>query len=172
MPPHIAIAGKTGATNDNADVWFMGMTPSLVAGVWLGFDKPKTIMPGAFGGSLAAPIWANMIAIARYYGQSGAGEWPVPADLSIAELDRESGALADSTTPPTTTLLRVLPAWKGAAAVARESVEDPRLGSVHRSITSDASPSFASAVIGSHALMRATQSEGGAPRSSIRWKTA
>lgn len=98
VPPQVAIAGKTGTTNDNADVWFIGMTPSLVAGVWLGFDKPKTIMPGAGGGSLAAPIWANMIA--RYYGGGSAGEWFAPPDLSYAELDRLTGQLPDSTTPP------------------------------------------------------------------------
>jgi len=98
VPPNIAIAGKTGTTNDNADVWFMGVTPSLVAGVWLGFDKPKTIMPGAAGGTLAAPIWANMVAY--YYGAGSAGEWFAPADLSYAELDRATGQLSDSTTPP------------------------------------------------------------------------
>src|SRR5439155_1134226 len=98
VPPNIAIAGKTGTTNDNADVWFMGVTPSLVAGVWLGFDKPKTIMPGAAGGTLAAPIWANMVA--RYYGTSAAGQWAAPSGLSLGELDRPTGVLADSTTPP------------------------------------------------------------------------
>jgi penicillin-binding protein 1A len=98
VPPQIAIAGKTGTTNDNADVWFMGVTPTLVAGVWLGFDKRKTIMPGAAGGSLAAPIWANMVA--TYYGTGSAGEWAAPPELSYAELDRASGQLADSTTPP------------------------------------------------------------------------
>lgn len=98
VPAQIAIAGKTGTTNDNADVWFMGVTPSLVAGVWLGFDKPKTIMPGVGGGSLAAPIWANMVK--RYYGSGSAGSWYAPAELSYAELDRASGQLADSLTPP------------------------------------------------------------------------
>jgi 1A family penicillin-binding protein len=98
VPGQVAIAGKTGTTNDNADVWFMGMTPSLVAGVWLGFDKPRTIMPGAGGGSLAAPIWANMIA--RYYGTTSAGDWPIPPDLSYVELDRQTGQLPDSLTPP------------------------------------------------------------------------
>ena len=55
----IPVAGKTGTTNDNVDVWFMGMTPDLVAGVWLGFDRPKTITAGAVGGTLAAPIWGR-----------------------------------------------------------------------------------------------------------------
>ena len=77
VPPQIAIAGKTGTTNDNADVWFMGVTPTLVAGVWLGFDKPKTIMPGAAGGTLAAPIWANMVA--SYYRGGSAGDWQAEA---------------------------------------------------------------------------------------------
>jgi penicillin-binding protein 2D len=97
VPSHIPIAGKTGTTNDNADVWFIGMTPSLVAGVWLGFDRPKTIMPGAGGGSLAAPIWATMVS--TYYGRGSAGEWAAPPDLSYAEFDRATGQLADETTP-------------------------------------------------------------------------
>ena len=98
VPPQVAIAGKTGTTNDNADVWFVGMTPTLVAGVWLGFDRRKTIMPGAGGGSLAAPIWGTMMA--HYYGSSSAGDWAVPRDLTYAELDRASGQLADASTPP------------------------------------------------------------------------
>ncbi|HYC52457.1 MAG TPA: PBP1A family penicillin-binding protein [Gemmatimonadaceae bacterium] len=97
VPGHIAIAGKTGTTNDNADVWFVGMTPSLVAGVWLGFDRPKTIMPGAGGGSLAAPIWAQMVA--SYYGTRSAGDWFAPPDVSTGELDRLTGLLADEFTP-------------------------------------------------------------------------
>jgi 1A family penicillin-binding protein len=98
VPPQISIAGKTGTTNDNADVWFVGMTPSLVAGVWLGFDRPKTIMAGAAGGTLAAPIWANMVA--RYYGTGTAGDWSPPPDLSYTKLDRLTGLLPDSLTPP------------------------------------------------------------------------
>lgn len=97
VPPHIPIAGKTGTTNDNADVWFVGMTPTLVAGVWLGFDKPKTIMPGAGGGTLAAPIWATMVA--SYYGANSAGDWSPSPDVSFAEIDRLTGFLSDSLTP-------------------------------------------------------------------------
>ena len=55
-------------------------------------------MPGVGGGALAAPIWANMVS--RYYGSRGAGEWAMPPDMSHAEFDRATGALADSTTPP------------------------------------------------------------------------
>ncbi len=98
VPARIPVAGKTGTTNDNADVWFVGMTPDLVAGVWIGFDTPKTITPGAAGGTLAAPIWGQMVS--RWYGNRPSGTWTPPAGLVSVELDRQTGLPIDSTTPP------------------------------------------------------------------------
>ena len=106
VPSAIPVAGKTGTTNDNADVWFVGITPDLVGAVWLGFDQPTTIAAGAAGGSLAAPIWGQMVA--HYYASLGttasanlSTAWTTPPPgLLYAELDRDTGALADSTTPP------------------------------------------------------------------------
>ncbi|HEU4565468.1 MAG TPA: PBP1A family penicillin-binding protein [Gemmatimonadaceae bacterium] len=98
VPERIPVAGKTGTPNDNTDVWFVGMTPELVAGVWLGFDRPKTITPGAAGGSLAAPVWAEMVA--KWYEGRPAGEWTPPEGLITAEMDRASGELATVDTPP------------------------------------------------------------------------
>jgi membrane carboxypeptidase/penicillin-binding protein len=98
LPESVPVAGKTGTTNDNTDVWFVGMTPDVVAGVWLGFDKPKTITPGAAGGTLAAPIFGRMMA--EYYAARTPSEWRQPNGLIVAELDRTTGQLADSTTPP------------------------------------------------------------------------
>ena len=96
LPASVPAAGKTGTTNDNTDVWFVGMTPEIVAGVWLGFDRPTPIMPGAGGGALAAPIWANTMA--RWYEHHSAGEWTVPGGLVLAELDRRTGLIADTYT--------------------------------------------------------------------------
>jgi 1A family penicillin-binding protein len=98
LPATIPVAGKTGTTNDNTDVWFVGMTPDVVAGVWLGFDKPKTITSGAAGGTLAAPIFGRMMA--NFYASRTPSEWTPPNGLIAAELDRITGQLADSTTPP------------------------------------------------------------------------
>ncbi|MDB4905531.1 MAG: penicillin-binding protein family [Gemmatimonadetes bacterium] len=99
VPASIPIAGKTGTTNDNVDVWFMGMTPNLVAGVWLGFDKPRTIMPGAAGGTLAAPIWGEMMR-SYYAGRTVPTAWSsITSDLVAVEYDRASGAPADAITP-------------------------------------------------------------------------
>ena len=50
-------AGKTGTTNDYNDAWFVGFTPHLVTGVWVGFDQPKSIASGGYAGELAVPIW-------------------------------------------------------------------------------------------------------------------
>ena len=54
---HVPAGGKTGTTNDGTDVWFIGYTADLVAGVWMGFDKPQKIKANAQGGVLAAPAW-------------------------------------------------------------------------------------------------------------------
>jgi 1A family penicillin-binding protein len=98
VPQSVQVAGKTGTTNDNVDVWFMGMTPDLVAGVWLGFDRPKSITSTAQGGTLAAPIWGQMMG--RYYASRRVGEWPTPPDgLVFAEIDHDTGVLANSMTP-------------------------------------------------------------------------
>ncbi len=97
VPARIPVAGKTGTTNDNSDVWFVGMTPELVAGVWIGFDKPQTIAPGAVGGSLAAPIAGQIIA--AYYQGRTSGTWSPPPGLVTAELDRATGKPATVQTP-------------------------------------------------------------------------
>ncbi|MGV3710294.1 MAG: penicillin-binding transpeptidase domain-containing protein, partial [Gemmatimonas sp.] len=97
VPSRVPVAGKTGTTNDNSDVWFVGMTPELVAGVWIGFDKPQTIAPGAAGGTLAAPIAGNILA--SYYQGRSSGTWTAPPGLVSAELDRKTGKPATLTTP-------------------------------------------------------------------------
>jgi membrane carboxypeptidase/penicillin-binding protein len=98
VPDRIQVAGKTGTTNNDTDAWFVGMTPEIVAGVWVGFDKPVPIAPGAAGGSLAAPIWGDMIG--RYYAEHNSGEWNLPAGIVAMDFDRDRMAPADSTTPP------------------------------------------------------------------------
>ena len=52
-------AGKTGTTNDFNDAWFVGFTPKLAAGVWVGFDQPQTILPNGFAAITAVPVWAE-----------------------------------------------------------------------------------------------------------------
>lgn len=98
LPQTVPVAGKTGTTDGNTDLWFVGVTPQIVAGVWLGFDRPRPIAEhGVAGGSLAAPVFAQMLEQAGYTHPTAG--WEVPPGLVVAELDRSTGKLADSSTP-------------------------------------------------------------------------
>jgi penicillin-binding protein 1A len=55
------LAGKTGTTNDFSNAWFMGYTPSLVAGVWVGYDRPRSLGPEETGARVALPIWVTLM---------------------------------------------------------------------------------------------------------------
>ena len=57
----VPAGGKTGTTNDGFDVWFIGFTPDLVTGLWIGFDQPRKIKANAQGGILVAPAWTAMM---------------------------------------------------------------------------------------------------------------
>lgn len=96
IPASIPVAGKTGTTDDNSDVWFVGMTPTIVAGVWLGFDRPRMITSGAAGGTLAAPIFGQMLA---RWGGLAAEPWTRPSGVVAADLDRTTGKLAELDAP-------------------------------------------------------------------------
>jgi penicillin-binding protein 1A len=92
-------AGKTGTTNEGKDVWFIGLTPDLAAGVWLGFDRPRRIMPAASGGRLAAPVWADIMTQA-YRTRPAPAAWTPPANVVSAQIDNRTGYLATSQCPP------------------------------------------------------------------------
>ena len=59
--PDMEIIGKTGTTSDNKDVWFVGASPQLVTGVWMGYDTPKPLGPGSFGGTWSGPVFAGFM---------------------------------------------------------------------------------------------------------------
>jgi penicillin-binding protein 1A len=77
--------GKTGTTNDGADVWYVGYTADLVAGVWMGFDKPKKIMPNAQGGRLAAPAFTSFM-LEAYRRRPVPPDWPRPESVVAREV--------------------------------------------------------------------------------------
>ncbi len=90
--------GKTGTTNDYNDVWFIGFTPDLVTGVWMGFDQPTRIMGNAQGGRLAAPAWTAVMN-EIYSRRPVPAAWSRPSDLAAAEIDNTTGYLATAFCP-------------------------------------------------------------------------
>ena len=98
LPAGLAAAGKTGTTNDAQDLWFIGGTPGLVAGVWLGFDQPRTVLPAATGGRLAAPVWARIVRSALQ-GRPLPAPWPAPAGVEQHAIDTQTGKLANGPCP-------------------------------------------------------------------------
>jgi len=96
------VAGKTGTTNNGADVWFVGYTPSILAGFWFGYDTPRSIARNASGGRLAAPAWAAFYKRGWQDRETGA-DWTVPDGVVEAEIDPESGMLAGYYCPTTRT---------------------------------------------------------------------
>jgi penicillin-binding protein 1A len=91
------IAGKTGTSNDHRDAWFIGYTPTLMSGVWIGYLKDKTLDIGETGGKAAAPIWADYMRVAT--AQSPNIDFPIPDDVVFAYIDRNTGKLAGPGTP-------------------------------------------------------------------------
>jgi len=83
------LAGKTGTTNDAKDVWYVGYSPRIAAGCYMGYDNPRPLGKSAFGGTLCAPIFAEFIKVALA-GQ-GPVTFPVPPGGRFISIDRHSG---------------------------------------------------------------------------------
>jgi membrane carboxypeptidase/penicillin-binding protein len=92
-----AIAGKTGTTNSGEDVWFVGFTPTLVAGIWFGYDTPRQISTNASGGRLAAPAWAEFYQAGWHEPRGSA--FVAPAGMVSTVVDPQSGELATEWCP-------------------------------------------------------------------------
>jgi penicillin-binding protein 1A len=87
-------AGKTGTTNDYDDAWFVGYTPKLVTGVWIGFDQPKTIIAGGYAGEVAVPMWGQFMKAATR--GDAATSFTPPKGLVAVQVCRLSGKLPAS----------------------------------------------------------------------------
>ncbi len=86
------IAGKTGTTNDEKDAWFIGFSPDLVVGVYIGYDKPRNLGRGGTGGHLAAPVVKDFMKLAL--ADKPAVPFKVPAGIKLIRVDAKSGMRA------------------------------------------------------------------------------
>ena len=88
----MTIAGKTGTTNKERDAWFVGFSPHLVVGVYVGFDQPQPLGKNETGGQVAAPIFSQFMARAK--GSRSAEPFHVPPGITLVRIDRKTGKLA------------------------------------------------------------------------------
>jgi penicillin-binding protein 1A len=85
-------AGKTGTTDDGNDVWFVGYTPELVGGVWIGFDRPRSVLADARAGELAAPVWGEIMR-SIHSGRSTPEPWERPRSVVERQIDPATGLI-------------------------------------------------------------------------------
>ncbi|MEM7173362.1 MAG: penicillin-binding transpeptidase domain-containing protein, partial [Pseudomonadota bacterium] len=88
------LAGKTGTTNDNRDTWFIGFSPDLAVGVYVGFDTPKTLGPKDTGSNVAAPIFKDFMAQAL--ADEPSIPFRIPPGIRLVRLNAETGQLASA----------------------------------------------------------------------------
>ncbi|MBO6511486.1 MAG: penicillin-binding protein, partial [Roseibium sp.] len=91
------VAGKTGTTNDEKDAWFMGYTPDLAVGVFVGYDNPKPMGRGATGGQVAAPIFTDFVK--KALAEKPPVEFRVPRGLQLIPINRRTGLRTAAGTP-------------------------------------------------------------------------
>ena len=92
---NLPAAGKTGTTNENHDAWFMGYTPDLAAGIWMGYDDAsKSLGTMEDGGRVASPIWLDFMQEAAK--NTVARDFEIPDGVVAAAIDRKTGRLADA----------------------------------------------------------------------------
>lgn len=86
------LAGKTGTTNENRDLWFIGFTPDLVAGAWMGYDDSRSSLKDWTGGRTVVPWWTEIMGeVLQEYPPR---DFPVPEGISFAAVDSDTGMLA------------------------------------------------------------------------------
>jgi penicillin-binding protein 1A len=90
------IAGKTGTTQDFRDAWFMGFSPQVVTGVWVGYDDQRSLGHGETGANVSLPIWMNFMekALKNY----PADDFAIPEGITFANIDPKTGKRSDAST--------------------------------------------------------------------------
>ncbi len=120
-------AGKTGTTDEWRDAWFVGFNGELVTGVWLGFDRPRRIMAGGFGGSLAAPLWGSIM-FDLYGARRDVAPFSArPSGLEAVEIDVETGYAVSDRCPPARTRIELFIPGTEPPALCEIDVEAPQI---------------------------------------------
>ena len=95
MVPNVPFAGKTGTSNESKDVWFVGYTPDLAVGIFVGYDTPKPMGKAATGGAVAAPIFANFMKLAL--ADKKAAPFRIPPGIKLVRVNAKTGLKVSGT---------------------------------------------------------------------------
>ncbi|MBL8550804.1 MAG: penicillin-binding protein 1A [Hyphomonadaceae bacterium] len=112
------LGGKTGTTNDYRDAWFVGYSPDLVAGVWVGFDQPRDMGEGETGGRISAPIFRDFMEGALR--GEPATPFRIPAGVRLVRIDAMTGLLPGPNTTST-----IMEAFKPGTEPTENAVSSP-----------------------------------------------
>ncbi|MGH7504651.1 MAG: hypothetical protein ACRELX_03330, partial [Longimicrobiales bacterium] len=85
-------AGKTGTTQDASDIWYVGFTPEIVGAVWIGFDRRQTVLRGATGGELAAPLWGRVMRSVA----PESSDWEAPPGIVTRTVNEHGEVIAEN----------------------------------------------------------------------------
>ena len=96
---NLTLAGKTGTTNNNMDAWFLGFTPKLVIGVYVGFDEPKTLGKYETGAKAALPIFKKFVK--KVVKKKDALTFKIPKNINLVIVDEETGLRANTSSKKT-----------------------------------------------------------------------
>jgi len=85
------VAGKTGTTNESRDAWFIGFSPNMVAGCFIGYDQPEPMGRGAYGGTLCGPVFKDFMVAAMENRPAGQFVGPRAGEMVTVKLDADTG---------------------------------------------------------------------------------
>jgi penicillin-binding protein 1A len=109
-------AGKTGTTNDYLDAWYIGYTPEVITGVWVGYDSQKPIGPGETGARAALPIWLGFMKEAVK--NSTLSDFPVPTGITFSSVNPDTGQPVGANTAKGVQMAFIQGTEPGAAGVS------------------------------------------------------
>jgi penicillin-binding protein 1A len=116
------LGGKTGTTNDQADGWFVGFSPGLATGVWVGHDSSQKLGVGETGSRAAAPIWVDYMRVAL--DGRPVRDFEVPASIVYTRIDRKTGLLASATSSETLFQAFITGTEPTTQAAAQQTTDD------------------------------------------------
>lgn len=120
---NMPLGGKTGTTNDSRDAWFVGFSPDLVVGLYIGFDQPQPLGYKETGSSVALPGFIKFMELAK--GDKPTRPFPVPKGIQMVKIDKHTGQLPSIQTNPRNVIVEAFKSYKSPAYANYNNYQAP-----------------------------------------------